>query len=157
MNPITGLLAALGALTVVYLAGWATAVSRAVQSQRGSSDATDARFPNALQIALGFFTNFFDALGIGSFATTTAIFRLRKMVPDRIIPGTLNVGHTLPTVVQAFIFTAVIPVDVLTLVFDDCRSRARRLARRRHCRGLVRSAKCSSAWASRCSPPPRSC
>ena len=34
------------------------------------------------------------------------------LVPDRIIPGTLNVGHTLPTVVQAFIFTAVIPVDV---------------------------------------------
>ena len=37
------------------------------------------------------------------------------MVPDRIIPGTLNVGHTLPTIVQAFIFTAIIPVDVLTL------------------------------------------
>ena len=115
MNPITGLLAALGALTVVYLAGWATAVSRAVQGQSGSSDATDARFPNVFQIALGFFTNFFDALGIGSFATTTAVFRLRKMVSDRIIPGTLNVGHTLPTVVQAFIFTAIIPVDVLTL------------------------------------------
>jgi len=37
------------------------------------------------------------------------------MVPDRIIPGTLNAGHTLPTVVQAFVFTAAIPVDVLTL------------------------------------------
>jgi uncharacterized membrane protein YfcA len=115
MNPITGLLAALGALTVVFLGGWATAVSRAVQGQRSSSHATDARFPNAFQIALGFFTNFFDALGIGSFATTTAFFRMRKMVPDRIIPGTLNVGHTLPTVVQAFIFTTIIPVDVLTL------------------------------------------
>ena len=34
---------------------------------------------------------------------------------ERIIPGTLNVGHTLPTVVQAFAFTAIIPVDVLTL------------------------------------------
>ena len=38
------------------------------------------------------------------------------MVPDRIIPGTLNAGHTLPTVVQAFIFTTLIPVDVLTLI-----------------------------------------
>ena len=37
------------------------------------------------------------------------------MVPDRIIPGTLNVGHTLPTVAQAFIYTKLIPVDVLTL------------------------------------------
>jgi uncharacterized membrane protein YfcA len=38
------------------------------------------------------------------------------MVPDRIIPGTLNSGHTLPTIVQAFFYIAVIPVDVVTLV-----------------------------------------
>src|SRR5699024_7732910 len=44
----------------------------------------------------------------------SAVFRLRRMVPDRIIPGTLNVGHTLPTIVQASIFTSIIPVDVLT-------------------------------------------
>ena len=65
---------------------------------------------------LGAVTNFADSLGIGSFATTTAVFKLLKMVPDRIIPGTLNTGHTLPTVVQAFAFTSVIPVDVLTLI-----------------------------------------
>ncbi|MGH9372567.1 MAG: permease, partial [Vicinamibacterales bacterium] len=53
---------------------------------------------------------------IGSFATTTTVFRLRNMVPDRIIPGTLNAGHTLPTITQAFIYTTVIPVDVLTLL-----------------------------------------
>jgi uncharacterized membrane protein YfcA len=115
MNPITGLLAALGVLTVVYVGGWARAVQGARQVDGRDLPATDARFPTAFQIALGAVTNFFDALGIGSFATTTAIFRLRKMVPDRIIPGTLNVGHTLPTVVQAFMFTAIIPVDVLTL------------------------------------------
>jgi len=54
-------------------------------------------------------------LGISSFATTTAVFRLKRMVPDRIIPGTLNVGHMLPTAAQAFIYTAIIPVDVVTL------------------------------------------
>jgi uncharacterized membrane protein YfcA len=115
MNPITGLLAALGVLTAVYVAGWARAVVGLRQGDRRESDATDVRFPTAFQIALGAVTNFFDALGIGSFATTTAVFRLLKMVPDRIIPGTLNAGHTLPTVVQAFAFTAIIPVDVLTL------------------------------------------
>jgi uncharacterized membrane protein YfcA len=115
MNPITGLLTALGVLTVVYIGGWARAVGAARRSGSVTSPATDARFPTAFQIALGAVTNFFDALGIGSFATTTAVFRLRQMVPDRIIPGTLNVGHTLPTVVQAFIFTAIIPVDALTL------------------------------------------
>ena len=38
------------------------------------------------------------------------------MVPDRLIPGTLNVGHTLPTITQAFIYTAAIEVDPMTLI-----------------------------------------
>jgi uncharacterized membrane protein YfcA len=116
MNPITGLLAALGALTVVFIAGWARAVGSARRSGSGAANpATEARAPSPFQVALGFVTNFLDALGVGSFATTTAVFKFRKMVPDRIIPGTLNAGHTLPTITQAFIFTSVIPVDVLTL------------------------------------------
>jgi uncharacterized membrane protein YfcA len=115
MNPITGLLTALGVLTVVYVAGWTRVVLGLRQGDRRGSHATDVQFPTAFQVALGAVTNFFDALGIGSFATTTAVFRMFKMVPDRIIPGTLNVGHTLPTIVQAFAFTAIIPVDVLTL------------------------------------------
>jgi uncharacterized membrane protein YfcA len=118
MNPITALLAALAALSLAFTALWARAVAAAPRTSGTSPDnhATDARFPSALQIGVGFFTNFFDALGIGSFATTTTLFRWLKMVPDRIIPGTLNAGHTLPTVVQAFIFTKLIPVDVLTLI-----------------------------------------
>jgi uncharacterized membrane protein YfcA len=116
MNPITGLLSALGVLTAVYIAGWAKAFAAARRVPAGSqTPATDARFPSATQIGLGAGANFLDALGIGSFATTTAAFRFLKMVPDRIIPGTLNAGHALPTIAQAFIFTAVIPVDVLTL------------------------------------------
>jgi uncharacterized membrane protein YfcA len=116
MNPITGLLSALGVLTVVFIAGWTRAVMAARRVPAASqTPATDGRFPTPVQIGLGAVTNFFDALGIGSFATSTAAFRFLKMVPDRIIPGTLNAGHTLPTIVQAFLFTAVIPVDVLTL------------------------------------------
>src|SRR5215210_3274876 len=117
MHPITALMSALGVLTAVFIGGWARAVM-AVRSlgSREPSPATDPRFPTPPMIGLGFVTNFFDALGIGSFATTTAAFKFFKMVPDRIIPGTLNAGHTLPTVVQAFIFTKLIPVDVLTLV-----------------------------------------
>jgi hypothetical protein len=99
MNPISGLLWTLGALTGVYVVGWSRA-------ERG---------PGPLQVAVGAVSNFFDTLGIGSFATTTTAFRLWKMVPDQMIPGTLNVGHTLPTVAQAFIYTKLIPVDVLTL------------------------------------------
>ena len=67
------------------------------------------------RLLLGFITNFFDTLGIGSFATTTSLFRLLKAVPDELIPGTLNVGHTPPTVVQAFIYIAIVSVAMPTL------------------------------------------
>jgi uncharacterized membrane protein YfcA len=71
-------------------------------------------------VAVGAVTNFFDTLGIGSFATTTAFYKvvpeLRRIISDRLIPGTLNVGHTMPAIVQAFIFIAIIAVDVRTLV-----------------------------------------
>lgn len=72
--------------------------------------------PDTLDVATGFFTNFFDTLGIGSFATTTAIFKFRHRMPDEQIPGTLNAGHALPTVVQALVFVATVAVDVTTLI-----------------------------------------
>ncbi len=72
--------------------------------------------PTALNTGIGFVTNFFDTLGIGSFATTTSSWKFFKAIDDRVIPGTLNVGHTLPTVAQAFIYIAIIQVDMLTLV-----------------------------------------
>jgi uncharacterized membrane protein YfcA len=53
---------------------------------------------------LGTFTDFFDTLGVGSFATTTAILRLGRMIDDENIPGTLNVGHAIPTILEAVLF-----------------------------------------------------
>src|SRR3954452_22896454 len=117
MNPISLLLVALGVLTAIYVGSWGSIVA-SVRRERdaNASPATDARFPDGLSIGTGALTNFLDTLGIGSFATTTALFRAFKMVPDRIIPGTLNAGHTLPTIVQAFFYISVMPVDVVTLI-----------------------------------------
>jgi uncharacterized membrane protein YfcA len=72
--------------------------------------------PTVLQSAIGFVTAFFDTLGIGSFATTTAVYKLRNMLPVKLIPGTLNVGHALSTIAQAFIYTKLVPVDEKTLI-----------------------------------------
>jgi uncharacterized membrane protein YfcA len=66
-------------------------------------------------LGTGFITNLLDTLGIGSFAQQTAIFKFFKMVDDRIIPGTMNVGNTIPTVAEAFIFMTVVDVKPLTL------------------------------------------
>jgi uncharacterized membrane protein YfcA len=67
-------------------------------------------------VATGFVTEFFDTLGIGAFAPTTAIFKLQRRMADDEIPGTLNVGHALATVVEALIFIAIITLDFTTLV-----------------------------------------
>lgn len=115
MNPITGLLTALGALTAFYIAAWGRIIAHVKREGGPTVPATDARFPTGLGMGVGWLTNFLDTLGIGSFATTTSLFRAFRMVPDRVIPGTLNVGHTIPTVTEALIYTAIIPVDVTTL------------------------------------------
>ncbi len=98
---------ALGGIAAVYLVTWSVAISKARQSQR--------IIPTLLQSGIGFVTNFFDTLGIGSFAPTTSFFKLWRLVPDRVIPGTLNVGHTLPSIAQAFIYISIVEVETRTL------------------------------------------
>jgi uncharacterized membrane protein YfcA len=166
LNPRNALLVVLAIVALSYI------VLIARTALRGSREG-DRVTPGAGGIGTGFVTNFFDTLGIGSFATTTTIFRLEltparkrmwamvfgliaalcvtllaifapallfgrgiwfvvtiaalliagllvlyscETVDDRRIPGTLNVGHTLPTIAQAFIFTTIVPVDPKTLI-----------------------------------------
>jgi uncharacterized membrane protein YfcA len=108
----TILLLALGVVTAAYL----FVLWRALARARDAAETAGASKPTIAGIATGFFANFWDTLGIGSFATTTTIFRHWKMVRDEWIPGTLNVGHTFPTIVQAFIYTKIVPVDSRTLI-----------------------------------------
>ena len=66
---------------------------------------------------IGFITNFFDTLGIGSFAPTVALNKFMKMgVRDKELPGLLNVADTFPVICEAVIFTTVIEVDPVTLI-----------------------------------------
>lgn len=65
---------------------------------------------------VGFVANFLDTLGIGSFAPSSAAFKLTKSVDDVLVPGTLNVGDTIPVCVEAFLFFGFVDMDILTLV-----------------------------------------
>ena len=65
---------------------------------------------------IGFVSNFLDTLGIGSFATETAMFKFFKQSEDRVIPGTLNVANAIPTIAQAIIYTQIVEVEPVTLV-----------------------------------------
>lgn len=115
-QPRAALLIALGLFGVAYLCRLALTVARSRRVEGPRQPSEDARAPTRSQLAVGLVTNFFDSLGIGSFAPTTSVFKLGRMVPDELIPGTLNVGHTVPAVVQAFVFIAIVQVDVTTLV-----------------------------------------
>jgi uncharacterized membrane protein YfcA len=113
MDALDILIAALLALTVGYvIVWWVIARSRRAQGVHGSHEPIG---PTPLHLAIGAVTNFFDTLGIGSFATTTTAFKTWKLVPDQQIPGTLNVGHVLPTVLQAVLFIRGVGVEFQTL------------------------------------------
>jgi uncharacterized membrane protein YfcA len=104
------LLLILAVLALVFLIGW-----RRAAASHGVKDGTRSHLPSLLQLAIGFVTDFFDTLGIGSFATTTTAYKLLRVVPDERVVGTILIGHSLPVVVQAFIFLVVVQVDPVVL------------------------------------------
>jgi uncharacterized membrane protein YfcA len=98
---LLGALVASGLLLVVR---WTMETRRvAAQGEVGA--------PTPLDLLIGFVTNFFDTLGIGSLATTTAAFRLFHLVPDELIPGTIIVGDALSVLTQAMLFISAVSVD----------------------------------------------
>ena len=105
-DPKILLLAALLALTAAFVLFWIT--QERARPNRGP-------LLSGLHALIGFVTNFFDTLGIGSFATTTTIYRLWRLVPVQNVPGTLNVGDALPTVAQALIYITIVAVGFETL------------------------------------------
>jgi len=101
----TILFLALGICSIIFVVFWASEVLRNNKAER----------PSLRDCFIGLLTLFLDTLGIGAFATTTALFRLWHLVPDEDIPGTLNIGITLPAVAEGFIYMSVVDVDIKTL------------------------------------------
>lgn len=102
------LLIALGIMTVVY----AIYLVKDVMSHK------EDRLPLKMVpvLLIGLLANFFDTLGIGSFATSTTAFKFTKSCEDDLIPGTMNVCYAIPITVEAFVFIQRIEIDALTLV-----------------------------------------
>lgn len=76
--------------------------------------------PKPEAVLLGAVVSFFDTLGIGSFAPTTAWLKFRRMVPDRLIPPTMLVGLTPPAMTESVIFLILLGVKVDPVLLFGC-------------------------------------
>ena len=112
MEPKNILLAGMILITIFYLVIWIVTLRR----QRAASGGRSTLSPKPITLGISFIANFFDTLGIGSYATTTSMFRFWNVVRDEKIPGTLNVGYVIPTTVQALIYITIVEVEFFTLV-----------------------------------------
>ena len=105
---LTALIVVLALAVLVY----SVALARVAIAQRVR--------PNGEALGLGLVVNFFDTLGIGSFAPTTAWLRFRRLVPDRLIPPTMVAGLTPPAMAQSIIFLILLGVLVDPLLLFGC-------------------------------------
>ncbi|MBM3807463.1 MAG: sulfite exporter TauE/SafE family protein [Acidimicrobiia bacterium] len=110
MEPKNILVALLIVIAIAFHAFWFVTAKQRRHRRPGDTK------PKGVALLAAFIANFFDTLGIGSYATTASMSKLWNIMPDEKIPGTLNVGYVMATVVQAVIFMTIIEVDFLTLV-----------------------------------------
>jgi uncharacterized membrane protein YfcA len=96
-----GILVALVLVNIAFVIGWVWAARR--YHLRG--------LPGPVDIGIGCLTTFLDALGIGSFAPTTALFKFRGRPADELIPGTLNVGLNAAAFLETVLFITVVTVQ----------------------------------------------
>jgi uncharacterized membrane protein YfcA len=66
-------------------------------------------------VIIGLVVNFFDAIGIGSFATSTAWLKISKQIKDKAIPGTMNVAFCIPVIAEGIFYIREVKVEPLTL------------------------------------------
>ena len=85
------------------------------KDMRKNKDRVSKANPVVISLVQGV-TMFFDTLGIGGYAPQTALWKMFKLVPDKLIPGTLNVASLIPQCVESLIFISIVKVDPVTLL-----------------------------------------
>ncbi|WP_323754988.1 hypothetical protein [Spiroplasma poulsonii] len=66
---------------------------------------------------MGFLGSFTDTIGVGSFVVKVAALNATNSVPDvKKLPGTLNVGLTIPNLLAGTLFVSATQVELVTLV-----------------------------------------
>lgn len=70
-----------------------------------------------LQFFIGMLVDFFDTWGIGCYAPNMAIWKFTgNSVKDDLVPGTLNLAHTVPVALEGILFLTFVEVEPVTLL-----------------------------------------
>src|SRR5580698_9040172 len=99
------LFGALLLINIAFYAGWI----------RSRKTYTGRRRPLAIEYPVGLVFAFFDTLGIGSFAPTTAVLKLQGKLADELIPGTLNIGLNVAAMLEMVIMVTALIIDPVLL------------------------------------------
>lgn len=118
MNAITIMKALAAAGIVLNVIMMFVKGSQLAKTPEGKKNIEEGLKPKNLAATsiVGVVANFFDTLGIGSFAPSASAFKLTKSVDDVLVPGVLNVGDTVPVCLEAFLFFTAFNIDPMTCV-----------------------------------------
>jgi uncharacterized membrane protein YfcA len=100
------LFGALLLVNIAFFAGWI----------RSRKTYTGRKSPLLIEYPVGLVFAFFDTLGIGSFAPTTAVLKFQGKIADELIPGTLNIGLNVAAMLEMVIFVTKITIDPVLLM-----------------------------------------
>lgn len=114
MKTIIKALLILGMLINIYLV--INDILKRIHTDKGRYDWEFGKKNIVWNSMVGFIGNFFDTFGLGSFATSSFLFKIHHSVHDIDVPGTLNVGNSIPVSLQALIFLSLVNIDMKTLV-----------------------------------------
>jgi uncharacterized membrane protein YfcA len=94
------------AVNLAFFVGW----------YRSGKTYTGRKRPLLIEYPLGLVFGFFDTLGIGSFAPTTAALKFQGKIADDLIPGTLNVGLNVAAMLEMVIMVSSIAINPVLLM-----------------------------------------
>lgn len=114
MKTIIKALLILGMLINIYLV--INDILKRIHTDKGRYDWEFGKKNIVWNSMVGLIGNFFDTFGLGSFATSSFLFKIHHSVHDIDVPGTLNVGNSIPVSLQALIFLSLVNIDMKTLV-----------------------------------------
>lgn len=114
MKTLIKVLLVIGMLINIYLL--IKNISKRLKTEKGKADWEFGKKNILWNSMVGVLVNFFDTFGLGSFATSSFLFKIHHSVHDIDVPGTLNVGNSIPVSLQALIFLSLVNVDVTTLL-----------------------------------------